>query len=156
MGIKEKIWSIQMGEPHCQDSKCFTVYGKLLWAFSPALPGSILCRTSLGWCSTIVVFICSCAPKRFEVPFPSFYPYPWFLNELFPIRTEIRGNVVEISPLWNGTSLCNPQMSSNDVIGLRYDWTLLTTSNIASSTVVSSPGSLVISTMPFAIYLMEI
>lgn len=35
---KEKTQSIQMGKPHCQDSKCFTVLGKVLWAIGPAQP----------------------------------------------------------------------------------------------------------------------
>ena len=146
-----------MGEPHFQDSKCFTVYGKWLWAFSLALPGSVLCRTTLGWCSTIAVFISSSrspAPKLFgPIPFPSFYPCPLFLNEPSPLRTEIWGNVIEISAYEMGQAFATLKCHQMTLMVFTL-W--LDISNMVSSTVISFPGSPVIITMPIAINLMKI
>lgn len=44
--LKGEIWSIQMWKPCCQDSNCFTVCGKLLCSFSPALPELTVSRFS--------------------------------------------------------------------------------------------------------------
>ena len=82
-----------------------------------------------------------------------FLPCPLFLNEPSPLRTEIWGNVFEISAYEMGQAFATLKCHQMTLMVFTL-W--LDISNMVSSTVISFPGSPVIITMPIAIYLMKI